>query len=304
MTNPPNDPYGQDPYGQSGPYGQQPNPYGQPNPYAADPYGATGTYGVPQQPPPFGGGQLPPQPPKKPSTKWWWIGGGFLVIAAVVALVVGLTVDWSSSSSSNATSRSTSANPSAGSTDQTTPSNPNSALQTATDCTPNASAATTPSGTAAAGPLSFPLSAAPGWTPYADASMPNSIAMVGAIKDMPEAQWMMQVEVGITNFVPSMSITDQAAKLIGCIAKGPGYNRAQPVLGPVTSANITVDGVRAVQSDADVKVSGRQVPGDSVRIVVVATDPVTYFFAATPIGDAPSRAIVDGVQGALKVSEA
>lgn len=309
MTNPPNDPYGQNPYGQD-PYGQ-PNPYGQQppgqygaDPYAADPYGTTGAYGA-QQPPQFaaGGGQFPPPPPpKKPSTTWWWVGGGLLVIAAVVALVVGLTVDWSSSSSSSAASSSTSTQPSTGSTDQSTPANPNSALQTATACTPNASSGTTPSGTAAAGPLSFPLSAAPGWTPYADASMPNSISMVGAINDLPDARWMMQVEVGITNFVPTMSVADQATKLINCIAQGPGYNQAQPVLGPVTSTNIMVDGVPAVQSDANVTVTGRPVPGDSVRIVVVATNPVTYFFGATPIGDTANRAVVEGVQGALKVS--
>ncbi|MFD5322997.1 hypothetical protein [Streptomyces sp. NPDC127092] len=106
-------PYGgqPNPYGQQpGPYGGQPNPYGQPQapqpgygypqqapqgvPPQQPPYGypqqQPAPYGQPPQQPPYGapqgpGGYMPPPPPVKKSKAGWIIGG----IAVVAALGVG-----------------------------------------------------------------------------------------------------------------------------------------------------------------------------------------------------------------------
>jgi len=179
--------------------------------------------------------------------------------------------------------------------------------QNATGCTPNVSAGSPPSGdTVSAGPLSFPTSAAPGWTPFADDSTPNGIDVVGLAREVPGAEkWVMQAEVGISNFVPSMDVGAQASKLMTCVADGPGYEMASPNLGPTKTSSITVDGTEAARVDADITLTdtSRGVKGDSVVIIVVKTKPVSFFYGATPIGDADSRAIIEQVIAALKVTK-
>jgi hypothetical protein len=155
-----------------------------------------------------------------------------------------------------------------------------------------------------AGKLSFPSSAAPGWQAFSDDQNPNLISGVGVGAEVPGAsQWMMQAEVAITNFVTSMDVAAQASKLMDCIAAGPGYANASPTLGPKKTSSIKVDGVNAARVDADVTIAdtSRNVKGDSVIIIAVATKPVTIFLGATPIGDAGSAGIINGVIAALKV---
>ena len=157
-----------------------------------------------------------------------------------------------------------------------------------------------------AGKLSFPASAAPGWTPFSDDQTPNLIGAVGLAQEVPGAsQWMMPAEVAMTNFVSSMDVSAQASKLMQCVANGPGYANASPTLGPMKTSSITVDGIKAARVDADVTIAdpSRGVKGDSVIIIAVDTKPVTIFMGATPIGDAASAAIINRVIAALKVAK-
>ncbi|MGB8388459.1 hypothetical protein [Mycobacterium sp.] len=320
MTTPPGGPYGQDPYG-TNPYGQQPywggQPQGGPYPYPpggwyANPAGGPNPYppgGYPPQqfpppgqqfPPGWPGGPYPPGPPPNgPRSKLpWLILAGIAavgVIAVVVMLVVGLT----------STHKSTTAGPSA--TTGVPTSQPNNSGQTATGCTPNVSGGERPAGdTISAGKLSFPAGAAPGWSGFSDDQTPNLIDAVGVGQEVPGAnQWMMQAEVAVTNFVPSMDVSAQASKLMECVANGPGYANSSPTLGPTKTSSITVDGIKAARVDADIAIAdtSRNVKGDSVTIVAVDTKPVTIFLAATPIGDASSAATISHVIGALKVTK-
>lgn len=340
MTAPPGGPYGQDPYG-SNPYGQdqywggqpqggQPQP-GQPqgggypypppdgayppaNPYAnpqgTDPYGHAGYPPQPYPPtgqqyvPGWGAGTYPGPggpPPGGPSSKTPWLVLAGIAILGVIALVVILVVALGNGDSSPSPSQpatSSAAGPSSG---------PISSDQTATDCTDNVSGGAPPSGgTVSAGKLSFPASAAPGWLPYSDDQNPNLIGGVGLAAEVPGAnQWMMQVEVAITNFVTSMDVAAQAAKLMQCVANGPGYIQSQPTLGPLKKSTTTVDGVKAARVDADITIGDttRNVKGDSVVIIAVDTKPVTIFLGAIPIGDTASQAIINKVIAALKVSK-
>jgi hypothetical protein len=322
MTAPPGGPYGQDPYG-TNPYGQGPywggqppgggypypppgGPYGNPqgagNPYAAGPFPPQQFPPPGQQVPPgWAGGPYPPGPPPPgPRSKAPWLILAGLAVLGVLVLVVVLVI------ALNGGNKSTKAGPATTSSSTSAPSSqPNNSEQTATGCTPNVSGGDKPAGdTISAGKLSFPTSATPGWMGFSDDQTPNLIGAVGVGQEVPGAnQWMMQAEVGITNFVSSMDVGAQASKLMDCVANGPGYANATPTLGPTKKSSITVDGVKAARVDADVAIAdtARNVKGDSLVIIAVDTKPVTIFLGATPIGDAGSAGIINGVIAALKV---
>ncbi|OBJ76867.1 hypothetical protein A5656_18895 [Mycobacterium gordonae] len=341
MTVPPGGPYGQDPYGQdpygTNPYGQQPywggqpqgQPPGQPQgpppgqpqgpppgsypypppggqyPPGTDPYGVPGGYppqqfGPPGQPGWQQGGYPPGPPPSGGNSKLPWLIVAGIAVLGVIVLVVILVVSLKGNGNDSPT-----AGPS-GTTSAAT-SAPDTSMQTATDCTPNVSGGNKPTGdTVSAGKLSFPTSVAPGWQPYVDDQNPNMIDAVGLGAEVPNAsQWMMQVEVAVTNFVTSMDVTAQASKLMDCVANGPGYVQSNPTLGPKKTSSMTVDGVKAARVDADVTIADttRGVKGDTVTIIAVDTKPVTIFLGATAIGDKASAAIVDKVIASLKVSK-
>jgi hypothetical protein len=329
MTAPPGGPYGQDPYG-TNPYGQGPYWGGQPQggqpqggaypypppagpygnaPGAANPYPAGGY--PPQQfpqpgqqfPPGWQGGPYPPGPPPGgPRSKAPWLILAGIAVLGVIALVVILVIGLSGNKSNNAKPTSPSA------TTGAPTSEPNSSMQTATDCAPNVSGGDKPAGGApvTAGKLSFPDTAAPGWAPFSDDQTSNLIGAVGLGQEVPNAKgWMMLAEVAITNFVTSMDVNAQASKLIQCVAKGQGYASASPTLGAVKTSSIKVDGVKAARADGDVTIADTSigVKGDSLVIIAVDTKPVTIFMGATPIGDAASAGIVNGIIAALKVGQ-
>ncbi|ORW51661.1 hypothetical protein AWB90_03885 [Mycobacterium paraense] len=335
MTAPPGGPYGQDPYG-SNPYGQGPYwggppqgggypPSGPPQggyppggpPPGAPPQGGYpypppggGQYAPPPYPPPgqqgppgWPGGPYPPgQPPRGPRSKAPWLIVAALAVLAVIVLVILVVLGLNSGNKPNK------AAPSTGPSSTSAPSSqPNNSQQTATGCTPNVSGGDKPVGdTVSAGKLSFPISATPGWQGFSDDQTPNLIGAVGVGAEVPGAsQWMMQAEVAITNFVPSMDVAAQASKLMNCVANGPGYANATPTLGPTKTSSTTVDGVKAARVDADVTIAdpARNVKGDSLVIIAVDTKPVTIFLGATPIGDAGSAGIINGVVAALKVKK-
>ncbi|MGH3959972.1 hypothetical protein [Mycobacterium sp.] len=320
MTTPPYGPYGQgppgpNPYGPDPYWGRQP-PGGQPpgGPYQAPqgyPYGPP-PYGAPPYPPPGQqfppggpGGYYPPGPPPRPpgSKAPWLIGAG--IVVAIIAVVVATVLLLRAGHNESGTAR-----PSPGTAGPLAPSSvPGAPLtpgQNATDCTPNVSAGTPPAGDiVSAGALSFPAGAAPGWAPFADDSTPNGIDVAGLAAPVPGAEkWVMQAEVGITNFVSSMDVAAQASKLMTCVVGGPGYEMASPSLGPTKTSSIMVDGTQAARVDADITIAdtSQNVKGDSVVIIVVKTKPAAFFYGATPIGDADARGTIERVISALTVT--
>ena len=284
-----------------GPYSPGQYPPGQ---YPPGPY-PPGQYPPGQPPGPYPPGPYPPGPPPGgPGSKKPWLIGGAIALLAVIGLVVALVLvvgHHGTSDQAGSSNASSSAAPNAPT------SQPSGSQQNATDCTPNVSGGDAPSSdTVSAGALSFPTSAAPGWMPISDNSTPNAIGAVGVAQEVPNAnQWMMQAELAVTNFVTSMSINDQASKLLNCIATGPGYAQSGPTLGPIRTSTTTVDGKQAARADADITISdaSRHVAGDSVTIIAVQTKPVTVFFGASPIGDDASRSTIDAVITALKVNQ-
>lgn len=124
-----------------------------------------------QYPPGWPAGPYPPGPPPPgPGSKTpWLILAGLAVLGVillVVILVIGLRGD---NKSTTATSPATSA-----------PTSQPFSQQTATGCTPNVSGGVQPIGDSiSAGKLSFPTSAAPGWSAFSDDQNPNLIDAVG-----------------------------------------------------------------------------------------------------------------------------
>ncbi len=324
MTSPPGGPYGQDPSG-SNPYGQDPYRGGQPpggeypyqpgSPYSYPPGGYPPQQYPPQQYPPqqypqpgqqyqpnWPGGPYPPGPPPngpRSRTPWLILAGiAVLGVIAVVALVViGLTKDTDSPKATHSPSATTSA----------PTSQPSNSEQDATDCTPNVSGGEKPPGdTIGAGKLSFLSTAAPGWTVFSDDQNPNLIGALGVSQTVPGAnQWAMSAEVAVTNFVTSMDVSAQAAKLMQCLVAGPGYANASPTLGPIKASSTTVDGIKAARADADIAIAdaSKGVKGDSVVIIAVDTKPVTVFLGGSPIGDAASAGVINQVIAALRVTK-
>ena len=323
--NPQGGPYQQPPHGDPYAFGSAPTQHGPPpgqqyppGPYPPGQY-PPGQYPPGQYPPgqyppgPYPPGQYPPgpyppgpPPPGGPGSRKSWLIGGAIAVLAIIALVVALLFVVGHHDKSNQAGPSTGSAPNSASPGAPT-SQPGGSQQNATDCTPNVSGGDAPSGdTVSAGALSFPTSAAPGWMPISDSSTPNAIGAVGVAQEVPNAnQWMMQAELAITNFVSSMSINDQASKMMNCMATGPGYSQSGPSLGPIKTSTTTVDGTEAARADADITISdpSRHVAGDSVTIIAVKTKPVTIFFGASPIGDAANRATIDAVIAALQVNQ-
>lgn len=279
MTVPPYGPYGEGPYDPYSPYGQPPYAGAQPGPYPPSGW-PTGPY---------------PPPPKGPRSPLPWLIGAGAALLIVVGLVVVLAMHRSHGGTSTQ-----------GSTTSSTAA-PRPSKQTATDCTDNVSAGIPKNGgDVSAGGLSFPASAAPGWTMFGDDGLPNAIDALGVAREVPGAsKWIMQAEVAESNFVTSMDPAAQASKFLTCIADGPGYANASPTLGPSKSSSITVDGTDAAKVEADISIgdTSRGIRGDSVVIIAVKTTPVSVFFAASPIGDAGSRATINEIIAALKVKK-
>ncbi|WP_019200884.1 hypothetical protein [Tsukamurella sp. 1534] len=310
MSNP-QDPYGQqqpDPYAQGGyqyPYGQQPGQpqygqgYGQPQygqgygqqGYGQQQYGQQYGYGAPGQPGAPGG----PGGPQKPNRTGLWIAVGVAVLLVIAVVIAAVVVIGNSDDEPSASSPSTSASqgdPSTG----------------AASCgLPGTGKASEVKDRVVSGPLSFPVSAAPGWTPESYTVYAESIAAAGLEKAMGDGQpWQAGVEIGQTNFGEKLDGKDAAPRMIQCIADGAGYQSATSKKVEKSAPEaITVDGVPATKMTGKVLVQapGVTVPGDELTILVIDSAPQTYALFIVPIGRADMAATAKAVQDQLKVAK-
>lgn len=305
MSNP------QDPYGQ-----QQPDPYAQqPDPYAQggyqygyggqqpDPYSQQYQQGYQQQPYQYPGqypGQGPQGQPQRPKRTGLFVAIGVAVgLVIVVALAAVFLVVRSSSSEDP-----TVAAPTSSAADTTTGGS------TGGDCgMPGTGLASEITDRVSSGPLSFPVSAAPGWERESYTVYAQSIAAAGLQKSMGDGQpWQAGAEVGQTNFGSKLDPKDAAARMIQCIADGAGYNSATSKRVEQTPPeSITVDGVAAAKVTGKILVTAPDVTvaGDDVTVIVIASAPQTYAMLVIPIGRddmaATGRAIIEQLKVAKDV---
>lgn len=293
----PQDPYGQqpDPYAQGGyqyPYGQQPDPYSQA--YQQPGYQQPGYPPYGQQP-----GQPQGEPPRKPKRTGLFVAIGVAVgLVVVVALAAVFLVVRSSPDEETAAAPTTGA--------AATTSGGGGA--TGTDCgVPGTGLASAITDRVASGPLSFPVSAAPGWERESYTVFAQSIAAAGLQKATDDGQpWQAGAEVGQTNFGSKLDPKDAAARMIQCIADGAGYNTATSKRVEQTPPeSITVDGVPAAKVTGKVLVTAPNVtvPGDDVTVIVIASAPQTYAMLVIPIGREDMAATGKAIIEQLKVAK-
>ncbi len=303
MTNP-QDPNGQqpDPYAQGGyqyGYGQQPDPYAQQYPQGyQQPYQQGYQYPgqeAYQQGYAYPGGPQG-QPPQKPNRTGLFIGIGVAVVLVIAVAVAAVMLVMRSGSGESGRTAAPSAAPSS-----VTPS-------TGGDCgAPGTGLASDITDRVASGPLSFPVSAAPGWEKESYTVYAQSIAAAGLQKSMGDGQpWQAGAEVGQTNFASKLDPKDAASRMIQCIADGAGYlNVTTKRVEQSAAESITVDGVPAAKVTGKILVTGEKltVAGDDVTVIVIASAPQTYAMLVIPIGRDDMAATGKAIVEQLKVAK-
>ncbi|KXP12834.1 hypothetical protein AXK57_00870 [Tsukamurella pulmonis] len=232
----------------------------------------------------------PPVPPPRPArggTAVWWALGGAVVLVVAVAVAAVLLVR-GSGASTTATPSSTARSGAAGA------------------CGLPGPGSTVPvTDRAVAGPLSFPVAAAPGWTPQRYQLFSPGAQAVGLRTAVPGHRWDAHVEIGLTTFAPKVSNAEAARRIIPCIVASSRYDAFAPRLEGLTEPEaITVDGVPAARVTGRILVSrpGLDIDGDVVTVVVIGSAPQAYFESDTPIGDTALAAVAGQVFEQLKVA--
>ncbi|WP_019200885.1 hypothetical protein [Tsukamurella sp. 1534] len=170
---------------------------------------------------------------------------------------------------------------------------------------PGASSTTPITDRVTAGPVSFPVSAAPGWTPQRYVLFAPGAQSVGLRQGIPGQKWDAHAEIGLTTFAPRLPVAEAARRMIPCIVDSSRYDSYGPRLEGLTEPEaITVDGVPAARVTGRILVrrAGLSVVGDVVTVVVIDSAPQAYFESDTPIGDEERAAVARQIFEQLKVA--
>lgn len=239
--------------------------------------------------PPHGPGS--PPPPGSPTGPgrgaWWWLAGGAVLLITVVAVAGVLLLRGTPGDRVSAPS-------SAG-------------AGSAAQCgVPGPSSTSAITDRVVSGPVSFPVSAAPGWAPQRYQLFAPGAQVAGLRQAIPGHKWDAHAEVGLTTFAPKLSIHEAARRMIPCIVASSRYSASyQPRLEGLTEPeSVVVDGVPAARVTGRILVSrvGLQIAGDVVTVVVIDAAPQAYFQSDTPIGDEARAAVAQQIFDQLKVA--
>lgn len=221
----------------------------------------------------------------------WWHAYGWIVAITVVVIGVGAVVVAGLFSRSIA-SREARASPSAVESDRY--------------CgIPGRSASTPITDRVTAGPVSFPVAAAPGWRPQQAQAFSHGAEVVGLATEVVPQTWEAHVEVGLTAFAPKLETAAAARRILACLADESAYTPYSPRFEGLTDPEpLLVDGVPAVRVSGRLLVGrdGLPFPGDVVTVVVIDSAPQAYFESDTPIGDTALAAVAQQVFEQLKVA--
>lgn len=232
----------------------------------------------------------PPTPPSKGTAALWWAIGGAVAVVVLVAVLAGVLLVRLSGGGP-----STVAGPSS-----TAPSGKGGACGL-----PGPSSTTPITDRVVAGPVSFPVSAAPGWTPQRYQLFSPGAQSAGLRTAVPGHKWDAHAEIGLTTFSPKVSTEEAARRIIPCIVASSRYDSYRPRLEGLTEPEaITVDGVPAARVTGRILVSraGLAIAGDVVTVVVIGSAPQAYFESDTPIGDTALAAVAKKIFEQLKVA--
>ncbi|NKY17296.1 hypothetical protein [Tsukamurella spumae] len=233
----------------------------------------------------------PPHPPPRRGPGLWWAVGGAVALVLVVAVVAAVLLVRS---------------PGRGPSPSTTVAAPSTSRAGSGGCGVPGPGSTVPvTDRVVSGPLSFPVSAAPGWSPQRYQLFAPGAQTAGLRQQVPGHLWDTHAEIGQTTFAPKVSVRDAARRIIPCIVASSRYDSYRPRLEALTEPEaITVDGVPAARVTGRILVSraGLDIAGDVLTVVVIASAPQTYFQSDSPIGDAALAAVVQNIFDHLKVA--
>ncbi len=231
----------------------------------------------------------PAPPPARGNTGLWWAIGAAVVVVVAVAVLAGVLVVRSSGSGTPTVAASSSA----------------SGARSGMCGLPGPSSTRAITDRVVSGPVSFPVSAAPGWTPQRYQLFSPGKEAAGLRTTVPGHRWDAHAEVGLTTFAPKVSITEAARRILPCIVASSRYDSYKPRLDGVSEPEaITVDGVPAARVVGRILVSreGLGIAGDVVTVVVIDSAPQAYFESDTPIGDTALAAVAQQIFEQLKVA--
>lgn len=241
----------------------------------------SGPYGYP---PGFGA-----PPPKRTNRALWWAVGCAVALVLVVVVVAGVVLVRTLSPDGAAA-----------------PSGRTIASGAPSDCgSPGASSTVPITDRVTAGPLSFPVSAAPGWVSQSSQGFSQGAFTVGLEKRLAGQNWAAHAEVGLTAFQPKVPARLAAQRIMACMVAESTYTDYRSRLDGLTQPEaIIVDGVPATRVTGRILVSraGLAIPGDVVTVVVIDSAPQAYFESDTPIGDDALAVVARQVFEQLKVA--
>lgn len=154
------------------------------------------------------------------------------------------------------------------------------------------------------GPLSFQR-LGNGWgQPYASNRFPFSKNAFIQTEDLKQKlPWQASVEVGENTMRPFPGADPATAQLLQCLVTSDFYASVHVRVTENSSKPIMISGVKAVQRDALLRFHHPELTttGSRIRIIVVDSNPVTYYFSAVPMERADLISQLDQATASLRV---
>ncbi|MBO0810569.1 MAG: DUF2510 domain-containing protein [Microlunatus sp.] len=154
------------------------------------------------------------------------------------------------------------------------------------------------------GPLSF-TRLGNGWSaPTALNRFPYSRDAYVQTLDLPEKlPWQASVEVGVNTMKPFPGADQATAQLLQCLVSSDFYANLQVRVTENSSKSIMVGSTRAVQRDALLRFRDPDLTttGSRIRIIVVDSSPVSFYFHAVPMERRDLIAELDQATASLRV---
>jgi len=158
------------------------------------------------------------------------------------------------------------------------------------------------------GPLSYPQNALPDWTgPTSEARIPygrDAWMLYRVVTSETRRGWQSSAVVGVTAFEKYPGTQDAANTILQCVITSSLYLNMDVKISSSTAKATKIDGTGATRVDAVISFDDPDLKtkGSRLWIVVVDTDPATFFFAATPKESSDEIALVDAVVTRLTVA--
>lgn len=159
-------------------------------------------------------------------------------------------------------------------------------------------------GRAHGGPLSFALLGGAWSKPYASNAFPFSRNAYVQTEDMKQKlPWQASVEVGQDTMKPYPGSDAATAMLLRCLVTSDFYTGVHVKITRNTSKPVMIGDTRAVQRDALLRFHHPDLTttGSLIRIIVVDSKPVTFFFSAVPMERSDVISDVDRATDSLRV---